>query len=214
MGHDYSFEMVLHKRDLNAALEALCSHLCEIDRLRLRECLPWAPEVETDRAGDAKNPIRECSGIRGFRSMKGEYENDYCLSMLFERDEVLREYEADYHFRGEGDKVTVGCIWTSLYAGRRLAVMTFTAATTNMSLLFQRSPKIRETWTDLARATRSLALFFDKEEGDEWYLIYPRVEKVGRPYDEPYSIDNTLDVNVDEYYHEVLAMAGINCTAV
>ena len=214
MGLDYSFEMVLHKRDLNTFLEELCKHLCEHDRLRLLECLPWAPEVEKNRSCVGKDLIKECIGINGLRSMKEEDENDYCFSMLFKRDEILREYEAEYNDSSEIDKVAIGCIWTSVYGGNKLAVITFTAATTRMSLLFLSSPEIRETWTDLARDTNSLALFFDTEEGDEWYLNYPRMEKVERPYDEPYSIDNALHLNVDEYYHEVLTMAGINYKAV
>lgn len=209
MGLDYSFEMVLRKHDLNEALEALCKHLCNSDRLRLLDCIPWAPEVEKHRSGKGKNVFKECLGIRGFRSMKVEDENDYCLSMLFKRDKILREYEADYNYDSQSDKVAIGCIWTSIYTGQKLAVITFAAATTNMSLLFQRSPEIQKTWDELVMETNSLALFFDTEEGDEWYLLFPRKKKVERPYDESYYFDNALHVNVDEYYLNVLEVAGI-----
>ena len=79
-----------------------------------------------------------------------------------------------------------------------------------MSLLFQRSAEIKKTWTVLPRDTNSIALFFDQEEGDEWYLIYPCMEKVERPYDDSYGNGDAFYLNVDNYYDKVLTMASID----
>lgn len=209
MGLDYSFFTVLNQSELSAALEKLCTALCEDDCMRMQRCLPWKPEVERYRFHANKNmEFRERVGIRSFRSMDEENENDYCLTMRFKRDKAIREYEARYNIYGRHDTIMLGCIWTSVYAGNRFAAIKSTAASTEMSLLFLRSPGIKKTWTDLAKVMGAVALFFDQEEGDEWDLFYPANRKVMRPDDDAYWIDDGLIV--DEFCQDAVRMAGIS----
>jgi hypothetical protein len=208
LGLDYSFIVVLSRSELSFALEKLCTVLYEEDRLRMQRCLPWEPEVERYQYQvDKGRGFRECLGIRSYRLMKEEYENDYCLTMCFKRDKVIGEYEDQYNMNRKHDMIMLGCIWTSVYAGNRFAAITSTAATTGMSLLFQRSPSIKKTWTGLAQKMKAIALFFDQEEGDQWNLIYPARRKVMRPDDDAYWIDESL--MVDAYYQDAIRLAGI-----
>ena len=139
--------------------------------------------------------------------MDEENENDYCLTLCFRRDKVIREYEARYNMQGKHDTIMLGCIWTSVYAGKQFAVIKSTAASTEMSLLFLRSPVIKKTWADLAKEMGAVALFFDQEDGDEWNLFYPAHRKVVRPDDDAYWIDDGLIV--DAFCQDAVRLAGI-----
>jgi hypothetical protein len=189
-------------------LEKLSAVLTEDDRLRMQRCLPWEPEIERYRYQADKNlEFRESLGIRGCRSMNEENENDYCLTMCFKRDKVLQEYEAKYHMDPSRELLVLGCVWTSVRAGNQFAAIASTAATTEMSLLFNRSPQIKRTWMNLAQGMKAIALFFDREEGDRWNLIYPAKRKVLKPDDEACWVADCLVV--DAYYQDAFRLAGL-----
>lgn len=175
--------------------------------------MPWHPEV--DRVARRRNgdPTRLRSGIRGFgRDGEGAY--GYCLSFLFPRDDALLEY---YDRRlespppGKG-KVPVGCVWSTLEAGRELAVLRCTAATTSMSLLFD-STSARALWADIGWASDAAAVFLDTER-EQWELVFPRERILERPDDERYLLDgdgleDDWHVDADGYYGAALRSAGL-----
>lgn len=105
----------------------------------------------------------------------------------------------------------VGCVWTSLRAGRDLEVLTCTAATSSMSMLFGQCDGGRAIWAELGWAASARAVFFDQEQAD-WDLVYPSKRTVPKPDEDQYLLegeDFDFECCVDGYYGEALRLAGL-----
>jgi len=138
------------------------------------------------------------------------------LSFLFPGDEALFDYY-DWLLRQPPPrgkrKVAVGCVWTRLEAERELAVLTCTASTTPMSLLFD-SISARALWAELGWACDAAAVFFDTENEEQWELVFPWARTVPRPEVEPYllegeGLEDECYVSVDACYRAALRLAGL-----
>jgi hypothetical protein len=213
MGFTYSYELIAPAARTGRLVAALLPHLCREDRVRLRAALPWRPRRSTTHQWCNDEQVQVRHGIAGLCG-ESDLDDSYCFSMLFRRDEAIDEYEDRRSFdrsRGlptEVGRVRVGCVWVSLRAGRSLCVLEASAATSCMSVLFQDSENVRQTFRRIARAARALALFFDAEERD--LVLCARQERgVTQPDHEPYELERFGDLHVDAYYGALLAAARI-----
>ncbi len=210
MGLDCSFLVVTPVRRVDALLEAIAAHLVPDDQARLRAALPWSPAVDRVSEWLGDPPARDRRGIAKLPREAGERGEDYCFTFLIPRDEVLTAYEqSGSPVSAEGGLVAVGCVWCDLRAGDEWAVFRATAATSDMSRLFERSPSVRALWSQVASKAQATALLFDTEDLEGWELLHPGSGRVTRPDEEPYELEDRLHLNIDGYFAEALQEAGV-----
>ncbi|WP_141731180.1 hypothetical protein [Oligoflexus tunisiensis] len=134
-----------------------------------------------------------------------------CLNMLFPQDGEVMGYLdlQESPCSKEGNFLSVGCVWTTIYAGSELACLWSAAATTDMSLLFNESDAVKNTWLNIAETSAALALFLDIDH-TSWNMLHPRKVWVERPSMEDYGwpLDD-IPADVDKYLFEALEKAGI-----
>ncbi len=214
MGLRYSFEIVTAKSRVDLLLRRLAEIVAAEDRERLLAAIPWSPEIDrVTRCRDGES-VRLRYGITGLARHE-ERQNDYCLSFLFPSSDALSDYELLQRRTASPSRgrVPVGCVWSSLEAGRELAVLRCMAATTCMSVLFERCTGGRALWAELGWASNATAVFLDTE-AEAWELVFPSGRTVPRPDEEPYLLEG-MDleyeryVHVDAYYGEALRLAGL-----
>lgn len=78
-----------------------------------------------------------------------------------------------------------------------------------MSLLFEQSANISQSFITLAVDAGSHALFLDTEDSRTWKLLYPKQRQVPRP-DFSASLDSDdCFMESDQYYIKCLVLAGV-----
>jgi hypothetical protein len=210
MGLDFSFSVIAKSAQVDLLLKELASRVCEKDARRLIGALPWKPAIRHSVLWESGARDEYCQGIAGLTLEAGEHPNLYCLSFLFPPDAILVQYTRNN--RGTptvGDRIAIGCVWTSLYVGTEFALLKGTAATTGMSVLFQSSSSVKSVWLELARRSLARALFFDTEDDHEWLLLHPQVRTVTRPYDACFWSPDFVTLRIDEYCWEMLHLAHL-----
>ena len=129
MGLDYCFESIVRRDSIGQFAAALASHLTPDDGNLLIDALRRDPER-----------LMELAKLPDF-----EKYSQLCLTFLFEPDESIDDYEANYRLSDPvTGRVAVGCVWTSFYLGGRFVRSRFTAATSAMSIVFERSSNVRK----------------------------------------------------------------------
>lgn len=151
MGLDYEFQIVAPRDGLDALLRATTA----VARPPERELLLAAAR------GVAAGQIRQ---------LVEEKHHELGLCLLFAPDERLLR---DDWARMPDGRVSVGYIYTRLWLGVRDAIVTYTAATTGMSRLFDESPSVRETFRSIGVAADATSVSLDRERGD-LVQVWPR----------------------------------------
>ena len=149
MGLDYSFELVVEIARLERALVAIADALVPSDRERLLRSI-------------GPDPVR----------FSIESSGDRCFSFLFPPDDDLLVYPS-----GQVEpcgRFGVGCVWCDLRIRDGVAVFRATAATTCMSLLFERSESVRAVWASIAEQCGAWFVMFD-DETYENRVLWPYV---------------------------------------
>jgi hypothetical protein len=158
MGLDYSFELVVEIAKLERALVAIADALVPSDRERLLR------SVAPDPVGWLERIERTGTDARM---------SDVCFSFLFSPDDDLLVYPS-----GQVEpcgRVGVGCVWCYLrIRDDGVAVFRATAATTCMSLLFERSESVRAVWASIAEQCGAWFVMFD-DETYENRVLWPYV---------------------------------------
>jgi hypothetical protein len=96
-----------------------------------------------------------------------------CLTFRFASDGALARYTQS----AATELVEVGCLYVSRSIGLRHALLRATAATTDMSLLFEESPSVREAMRDIGRAAGALCVLLDRET-DQYAQLWPEQRQI------------------------------------
>jgi hypothetical protein len=209
MGLRYRFELVTHTAAIDALLGTVAEHLTEPDASRLRAALPWVPEIDRDLVWGAGRPERDRQGILCLASEGEPRPNDFCLSFAFRPDAELDAYARALGAAQTGTRVAVGCVWTQLHVGDEHALLSATAATSDMSRLFASSRSVHDTWIEIARASRALAVFLDTERDFDRDCLWPEAKAVPLVGPDGFWSGDFESLRVDAYCFELLRSARI-----
>ncbi|MBZ5707734.1 hypothetical protein [Nannocystis pusilla] len=203
MGLSYRFEFIAPRSGADALLAALADRVEDGYARRLRACRPWAPN--TPHRGDA--------GVRGLPPAF-DIVNHYDLVVLVPVDAEVRRYFDGYNEplarHLQNGKAGVGLVYMALRAGPRYVVLTLNPASSGMSLLFAGPGSARRVMTSLAAAGQARAAFLDREDDEQWELLFPRKSAsttsawAPRPPDDPQTPSD-----VDAYCELALELAGL-----
>jgi len=212
MGLDYSFLVMTPAARVDPLLESIAPHLAQEDQARLRAAFPWSPSIDQHSEWLGEPPARDRRGICKLQRSSEEVGDSYCFTFHFPRDALLTEYERSCLIRPRPSNpwVAVGCVWCSIQAGDAWAVFEGTAATSDMSRLFEGSPSVRATWLRIFKEAGATALFFDSEDLERWTLIHPTLGQVARPDAELYELEDSAHLNTDAYVVDALRLANVN----
>lgn len=141
-------------------------------------------------------------------------ELDYSTVLYFEEDEAILEY-MESHGKGMEDlrcppestgkrKYAIGYVYLSIYnrksdwygeeGARDVAAFDFGTPGTTMSILFQESTSIRNTFLNLARSVPAVCAVFNNEFDGEviWWKGKEVSFQIGDPFMQPHEIENFL----------------------
>lgn len=166
MGFDYSFILVTDLRRADALIREVADRLDCPGRERLLSCLPYAAEtgLKSVRRGEFEQRLFDKHGIQSL-----------CLSFLFWLDAELLRYAADQPRQPQDGKLPVGCVWCSIKSEERFLAFRATAATTAMSLLFEKSPSVKATFAEIGRRAGASLVIFDDEQPPSTIGIMPDI---------------------------------------
>jgi len=196
MGLDYAYELIAERHSADRLVRAVCEHLAPDDRTRLLGVLGLGvvDVMEHVQRDDFERQLFERGG------------KDICLSFLFTADEHLTEYAKQSPVAPADGRVQVGCVWTSIECGSRFTRLRATAATSDMSRLFERSTSVRKTFSDAGRSGGALLVMFD-DEREDFVSVWP-IRGRFVPAGEPDSFeDDELKLKVDAYCADLVASA-------
>lgn len=190
MGLRYSYRFFMKADQVTSTLKALPPYLDEKSGQRVRTALPWRPATDLIITSLSGSETIFRSGVdwnlgateERDKAMQGWIED--CLTFLIPKDEALRAYEADtWENAGippsPSPSTHMGCIYINIMAGENYAVVDFTAATSNMSLAFERSKNVRRHFVTLAGKSNALAMYLDTDmEPEADRLLYPDGRKM------------------------------------
>lgn len=206
MGLRYSYNLVLARQNVDRLLTSMADRLSSEDRGRLLHALPWSPGSECERHWAGPGLALDAQGIANLAPKKSfEQRNDYCFSFAFAADPALRAYAEKNDVPLHGETAHIGCIWVKLEAGRELAWLSATSATSDMSRLFTSSESIRACWLSMAGSCGARTLILDTE--DDWKVLLPSQRSLPVPIDEnlqPFTFIDDYRVNVDAFYAHLL----------
>ncbi|MFG2869595.1 hypothetical protein [Streptomyces sp. NPDC048338] len=160
MGLDYSYEIITPARNVAGALVELAKLAPENRRASpLTVTLPGGDKVVLPFTSHFESDPVDCSSGSTLH---------LDTSMTFSGDDAVRAYCEDSHTEcDELGRVAIGYIYlTVTFALEQhpdFASLEFTAATSRMSRLFERSASVRATFTDLTVASGGVACLFDSE---------------------------------------------------
>jgi len=150
-------------------------------------------------------------GIKPFDDNRGHYmsKNAYCFTLLPEIDESIESYYSNRTPELENGKLPIGCAWTSLYVGEENVLLEITAATSDMSRLFEKSNSLHKLCSDIAEEVGNTSVFLDKEDDLYWWQIFPEKKKFIKPDKDLFSnYKETSIINVDAYVMEAERLAA------
>ncbi|MFI8293388.1 hypothetical protein ACIGBL_30050 [Streptomyces sp. NPDC085614] len=182
MGLDYSYEIITPARNVAGALVELAKLAPEDRRVPpLTVTLPGGDQVVVPFTSHFESEPVDCSSGSGFQ---------LDTSITFSGDDAVRAYCEDSRTEcDEFGRVALGYIYlTVTLAPERhpdFASLEFTAATSRMSRLFERSASVRATFTDLTVASGGVACLLDTESDTVqvcWLNGRPSQEIVPAPY--------------------------------
>ncbi|MFD5897952.1 hypothetical protein [Streptomyces sp. NPDC060366] len=160
MGLDYGYEIFVPAQNVGRALIALAELAPRTDRVPpLALTLPGGHRLSVPFTSNFKSEPVDCSA-------SGTLELD--TSIMFRADDAVREYVEGRGLEpDELGRVQIGYIYLTVrfapeehpgYAG-----LEFTAATSGMSRMFERSSAVREVFTGLTSASGGVCCLLDTE---------------------------------------------------
>ena len=196
MGLDYAYELIAERQSADRLVRAVCQHLAPDDRTRLLGVLGLGVVnvMEHVQRNDFERQLFERGG------------KDICLSFLFAADEPLTEYAEESPLAPVDGRVQVGCVWTSVECGSRFALIRATAATSEMSRLFERSASVRKTFSEAGRAGGALLVMFD-DEREDFVSVWPLPGRFALAGKRDSFEDDELKLKVDAYCSDLVASA-------
>jgi hypothetical protein len=211
VGLRYAFNLVTRADAVDELLRELATHLQAEDRERLIAQVPWRAAIERDLVWGSGHPVSNRQGIRDIAADAdlGERPNDLCLCFDFPPDSALERYAAGDPIRRPTTGVLVGCVWTKLHVGECYALLVATAASSDMSVLFERSASVRNVWSQLAERSGAFAVFLDTEQAYEWALLWPEPRSVCQVNADGYWSGDFENLRVDAYCEEMLRAARV-----
>jgi len=155
MGLDYSFELIAERQDADRLIRSLAEHLTPNNRERLLACLPFTDlMLRNIRRNEFEQSLFEKHG-----------DEHICLSFLFPLDDRLVEYAQSSPIQPHNGQLQVGCVWSSIRCGTHFIAFRAAAATTAMSLLFEKSQSVRATFAKIGQdGGAKLVLFNDEQQ--------------------------------------------------
>lgn len=191
MGIDYSYEIFAPRDATVRLVESLAIHLAPCDADRLLSVV----------SGDSAR-LMEC--VRRI-DCEAYSSRDLCLSFLFAPDDWVTKYGKSHRCLSDPTtgRVRIGCVWSSLQCGERFVLFRGTAATSDMSVLFESSPNIRATFTKIARDAGAWLVAFDDESGD-LLGVWPQKQRM-----RVCVLDSEYRVGIDLYCETALQMFGV-----
>ena len=193
MGLDYSFILVTDLERADMLIRELANHLDAEGRQRLSSCLPYDAQVgfRSVRRGEFEQSLFDKHGIQ-----------DLCFSFLFPTDVDLLKYAADQSREVQDGKLSVGCVWCSIRSEQRFLAFSATAATTAMSLLFERSAAVKATFADIGRRAGASLVMLDDERPPSIIGIWPSIGRFSlQPGTRPFE-------DYDSYYSALIERAS------
>lgn len=160
MGLDYGYEIFVPARNVDRALVALAELAPRTDRVPpLALTLPGGAQLSVPFTSNFTSEPVDCSA-------SGTLELD--TSIMFGVDDAVREYVEGLHLElDELGRVQIGYIYLTVrFAPAQhpdYAALEFTAATSGMSRMFERSAAVREVFTDLTAAAGGVCCLLDTE---------------------------------------------------
>ncbi len=196
MGLCYAYELIAELQSADRLVRAVCEHLVPDDRTRLLDALGlgMADVMERVQRDDFERQLFARGG------------KDICLSFLFAVDEHLTQYANESSLASVDGRVQVGCVWTSVECGNRFALVRAIAATTGMSLLFERSTSVRKTFIDAGQSGGALLVTFD-DEREDFVSVWPLRGRFGPAGERDSFEDDELELKVDAYCADMVASA-------
>lgn len=205
MGLDYSFVVCIKREQLSSALQAVAkfAHVSSNEQIDVylpegKLTLPFTSRFKTVPVivhPSLKELQLDTSLL--FPIQDKAIEND-----VLEREQAFRRREDSQDWsapRDEQGRVAIGYIYLYVNLQPRtqqseFVVLDFMAATTSMSILFDKSASIRETFVDLARTLNaSYALLNRENDGVVLWLHGHQVEEV---IDNPYAEDIDKEISL------------------
>lgn len=207
MGLNYSFTLLCERSRIDAVLAALAEHLVPEDRMRVLSALPWRPASETERLVRSGEMAVDARGIHGMPRTSSEL-SEHCLSLALS---VAPEHRDQWPYRLEDGRTGIGCMWTSIDAGRRFAAIQMTAATSDMSRLLEAGSDARYVFLQIASKGGARALLFDREKElvEQLHPSPPSTSRgagrwVERPDEERHCFVDDWNIDIDGGYREIL----------
>jgi hypothetical protein len=161
MGLDYSYEIFTPARNVTGALVELAALAPRTDRVPpLTLTLPGGDQVVVPFTSNFKSEPVDCS-------TGSTLELD--TSIMFGVDDAVREYVDTVHDPepDELGRVAIGYVYLTVrfesWLHPNYASLEFTAATTGMSRMFERSASVRAVFTDLTVASGGVCCALDTE---------------------------------------------------
>ncbi|MCW9017090.1 MAG: hypothetical protein OQJ89_09010 [Kangiellaceae bacterium] len=176
---NYSFDIVFDKENIEEIVQSLRKIISESGAERFQRCIPWIPERTVEEKLYESEELQYVeSGSLGLELKSHESPNNYCLTFRIPESRRLIELCNDHGFE-QGENISFvefGCIWASVYIGKKWGVLSLTAATSAMSHLISSSKDVRAHLLSVFSSCASFILF-DKE--DELFdVLYPEVGRV------------------------------------
>ncbi|MGW2819114.1 hypothetical protein [Streptomyces sp. NPDC001415] len=161
MGLDYSYEIFLPAQNVTNALVELAALAPRTRRVpSLALTLPGGDQVAVPFTSNFKSKPLDCS-------TRGTLELD--TSIMFGLDDAVRAYVSTAYDPelDELGRVAIGYVYLTVHFASwlhpRYALLEFTAATTGMSRMFERSASVRAVFTDLTIASGGVCCLLDTE---------------------------------------------------
>ena len=186
MGLDYAYELIAARESADRLVRALRDRLVAEDRARLLATL------QSGLAGAVDHVERDVFERQLFQQGAKEL----CLSFLFPEDEPLALFAND--LAPVDGRVQVGCVWTTIECGSEYVLLRATAATSSMSLLFERSRSVRSTFCEAGRTGGALLVLFD-DEREDFAAVWPYEGRFAHKAATESLEDDQCNLNIDGY---------------
>lgn len=193
VGLNYSLEAILLRSGAEKLLPALRTVLDAQSRERLAG-LAWSPEHEEEAETLIGTTELRAGGIRGLRPEEYEQVDQICFGLW-----VTLEPEMQEHTQTEIEEgpVSLGCMWTSIDAGRRYLRVQMTAATSGISRILIESQAVRDLWAEFAVRAGAIVAYLDVEGEALPIQLYPVTGEVMTPDEDTLRFVNHVDSATD-----------------
>jgi hypothetical protein len=179
MGLDYSY-IIIFKKSSKSKLSTRLSTDAIIDNLQYGKCATLKFKIDKPILKYLKDTIRHTEGMN-------------LRTTFFFKTEKFPDYF-------EGDFGKIGCIYIDekSFSNDKYVMVSFSAATTAMSVLFQNSLSIRHWFINLSAELNALTTFLDLEDNGIKFIY-----KSGKEVDVDFT-DNTQVVSSDfDFYKKI-----------